>query len=193
MSATEPLQLVVGLGNPGKEYAQTRHNAGFWFVEALAAAYHEQFRTEPKFKAELAALDIAGHKVRVLKPLTYMNLSGQSVLAVSRFYKIPLGAVLVVHDDLDLEVGTIKLKWSGGHGGHNGLRDISQKMGKDYWRLRIGVSHPGDKHRVTDFVLGRPSQADRQAMEQAIDKGLRAIEDIVNGETQAAMQYLHSK
>ncbi len=192
MSAAEPIQLVAGLGNPGREYAQTRHNAGFWFADALAAACHQQFRAEPKFKAELATLDIAGHKVRVIKPLTFMNLSGQSVQAVCRFYRIPLAAVLVVHDDLDLEAGIIKLKWSGGHGGHNGLRDISQKLGKDYWRLRIGISHPGDKHHVTDFVLGRPNREDREALEQAIDKGLRAIDDIVRGDTQQAMQFLHS-
>jgi len=190
---TDSIQLIVGLGNPGKEYEQTRHNAGFWFVDALADYYHGQFRQESKFKAQVATMDIAGNKVWVMKPGTYMNLSGQSVVAITNFYKIPIESVLVVHDEIDLEAGTIKLKCSGGHGGHNGLRDISQKMGKDYWRIRVGVSHPGDKNRVVDFVLAKPSKDDRREMEDAIDRGLRVIEDIVKGDTQRAMNELHSQ
>ncbi|MCK5480797.1 MAG: aminoacyl-tRNA hydrolase, partial [Gammaproteobacteria bacterium] len=138
------IQLVAGLGNPGAKYEQTRHNAGFWFVDELARRYSTQFRSESKYKSDVARCTIDGGDCRLQKPLDFMNCSGQPVAALAGFYRIPRSAILIVHDDLDLPVGTIKLKKGGGHGGHNGLRDlISHLGGKDFLRMRIGIGHPG--------------------------------------------------
>ncbi len=191
--SSEPIQLIVGLGNPGKQYEQTRHNAGFWFVESLVSAYHGQLKNESKFQAEIATLDIAGHKVWAIKPNTFVNLSGQAVTQAAHYYKIEPESILVIHDELDLEPGTIKLKKGGGHGGHNGLRDVCEKIGKDYWRLRVGIGHPGDRNRVSDYVLSRPGKVDEELIEDTLTKGLRNIEDIIRGDSEKAMQDLHTK
>lgn len=186
------IALIVGLGNPGKEYEATRHNAGFWFVDALARQQRANFKPEKKFHGQLARFQHEGQDVWLLKPETFMNLSGQAVQAVCQFYKIPITEVLVVHDDLDLPPGTARLKKAGGHGGHNGLRDIMARLGKDFYRLRLGIGHPGDKNRVTGHVLKKATVDDTQLIEQAIDDALRVLPEILEGDFAKAMNRLHS-
>jgi len=188
------IQLIVGLGNPGPKYESTRHNAGFWFVDEWSRQQGFTFRTEAKFHGETAQCNVSGKDRRVFKPSTYMNRSGQAVAALAGFYRIPLPEILVVHDEIDLPVGTVKLKRGGGHGGHNGLRDlISHLGGKDFYRLRIGVEHPGHRDDVTDYVLQRPSKQDRALIDDAIDDGLAVLPDVLDGEIESAMQKLHSR
>ncbi|MDH5409354.1 MAG: aminoacyl-tRNA hydrolase [Gammaproteobacteria bacterium] len=188
------VQMIVGLGNPGREYQDTRHNAGFWFVDELARQNGASFNPEKKFQGEAARCRIDGEEVWLLKPQTFMNLSGQSVQALANFYKIPLEAILVVHDELDLDAGVVRLKDAGGHGGHNGLRDIIQKMGSNkFIRLRIGIGHPGDKSRVTGHVLNKVSQDDRIEIERAIDNAIKELPAVVAGDLAKAMNRLHSK
>jgi len=189
---SQSINLIVGLGNPGNEYVDTRHNVGFWFLDEVVKQYHGNFKTEKKFFGETARVVIKGNDVWLLKPTTFMNLSGQSLQALAQFYKIKLENILVVHDELDLEPLTARLKKGGGHGGHNGLRDISSRMGKDFWRLRLGIGHPGDKNKVSGYVLNKPSSDDRISIERAIDNSLRVIDDVVSGEMQKAMNTLHS-
>ena len=187
------IQLIVGLGNPGPDYERTRHNAGFWFVDALAREHGGSFRHENKFHGETTRLTIDGHDCRLLKPLTYMNRSGQSASALAKFYRIPLDAILVVHDELDLPPGVARLKKGGGHGGHNGLRDLHSALGGNgYWRLRLGIGHPGHKDDVVDYVLKKPSKSDERLIEDAIDDGLRVVAQLLAGETERAMHQLHS-
>ena len=184
--------LIVGLGNPGAQYAQTRHNAGFWFVDELARQYNAEFKEDKKYKAEICHLTINNEKVTLLKPSTFMNLSGQSVAAYANFFKIAPDQILVAHDELDFEAGKIKLKQGGGHGGHNGLRDIIARLGdKNFIRLRIGIGHPGDSKQVTNYVLGKPHPEDRISIDNSIDAASRVTPDIVKGELQKAMQNLH--
>ena len=186
--------LIVGLGNPGPQYEATRHNAGFWFVEQIARQQGEQFRLENKFHAEIAKVVIGAKQVWLLKPNTFMNRSGQSVAALARFYKIPLENILVVHDELDLDPGIARLKQGGGHGGHNGLRDIVAQMGgKDFIRLRIGIGHPGDSKQVSNFVLSRASANDQRVIDESIGDALSVLPQIVSGEFQKAMNELHTK
>jgi len=186
--------LIVGLGNPGSQYEETRHNAGFWFVEQVARAYGEPFRAEAKFHGEVAKVVIGGQQVWLLKPNTFMNRSGQAIAALARFYKIPLENILVVHDELDLDPGTIRLKKGGGHGGHNGLRDtISQMGGKDFLRLRVGIGHPGHASQVSNFVLSRASLADQRAIEESLDRAQAVLPEVVKGELQKAMNELHTQ
>lgn len=187
------VQLIVGLGNPGPDYETTRHNAGFWFVEHLANRFNGQFRKETKFSGEACKVRIAGNDVWLLKPMTFMNRSGQAVRQISNFYKIPVESILVAHDELDLEPGTVRLKRGGGHGGHNGLRDLVSHMGKDFARLRIGVGHPGHKDKVVNFVLTRAGKQEQQLIDEAIDEAIIVIEDIVSGHFQKAMNQLHSR
>jgi PTH1 family peptidyl-tRNA hydrolase len=188
------IQLIVGLGNPGAKYEQTRHNVGFWFVDHLAQQESSVFRSENKFHGDITKLTIAGVDVWLLKPMTFMNNSGQSIGAVSRFYKIPPQAMLLIHDELDLPSGTARLKKSGGHGGHNGLRDTIAHLGvNDFNRLRIGIDHPGNSREVSDFVLTKPSKEQRIGMDVAIDNALQVIPDVIKGEWQQAMHNLHSK
>lgn len=187
------VQLIVGLGNPGPDYETTRHNAGFWFVEHLANRFHGQFRKETKFSGEACKVRIAGEDVWLLKPTTFMNRSGQAVRQISNFYKIPVEAILVAHDELDLDPGTVRLKRGGGHGGHNGLRDLVSHMGKDFARLRIGVGHPGHKDKVVNFVLARAGKQEQQQIDEAIDEAITVIEDIVSGQFQKAMNQLHTR
>jgi PTH1 family peptidyl-tRNA hydrolase len=187
--AAQGISLVVGLGNPGAQYARTRHNVGFWLVDRLGAS----LRTDGKYHAELATVSLAGRRVALMKPTTYMNRSGQAVGAYARFFKIPAGQVLVVHDELDLPPGTVRLKQGGGHGGHNGLRDVSAQLGADYLRLRIGIGHPGSADLVTDYVLGNPAPDDRIAIERAIDRAIERLGDIVEGRFEHVMNELNRR
>ncbi len=194
MSATTPLTLIVGLGNPGSGYAETRHNVGFWFVDRLAEAAGARFRPESRFSGELADATLAGERVRLLKPGTFMNLSGQAVAALARFYRFEPASILVVHDDLDLPAGEVRLKVGGGHGGHNGLRDIVARLGsRDFVRLRFGIGHPGHREGVTGHVLSKPAAEERNALEAALDAAQAELANFVAGDWQAAMRHLHGR
>ncbi len=187
------IELIVGLGNPGPKYEATRHNAGFWFVEALARARGQTFKLENKYHAELARVESGAGSLWLLKPNTYMNRSGQAVMALAGFYKIPLSGILVVHDELDIPPGTVRLKQGGGAGGHNGLRDIiAQGGGNDFWRLRIGIGHPGHASEVTDFVLGKAPAAERHLIEDVIASSLQYLPAMLDGQWQKVMNHLHS-
>ena len=191
---SKPVQLIVGLGNPGPKYAQTRHNVGFLFVDELARGKGATFRHEAKFHGEACKLHLDGHELWLLKPMTFMNRSGQAVAALARFYRIPPQAILVVHDELDIPAGQLRLKQGGGHGGHNGLRDIINQLGsREFLRLRIGIGHPGTAREVTNYVLGKASPDDRIGIEAAIDEALRALPLILDGDLQGAMNRLHSR
>ena len=188
------LKVIVGLGNPGPKYTETRHNAGFWFVEEVARQYGGSFRAEKKFFGELAKVNIEGSDIWLLKPLTFMNRSGQSVKSLLSFYRIHADQLLVAHDEIDLPPGSIKLKTGGGHGGHNGLRDIISQLGtKDFHRLRIGVGHPGSKDQVVDYVLHQASKAERSLIDADIDDAVRVMPELARGELEQAMHKLHSK
>jgi PTH1 family peptidyl-tRNA hydrolase len=188
------IKLVVGLGNPGPKYSETRHNAGFWFVEDLASQYRARFLPEKKFHGEVARINIEGNDIWLLKPETFMNRSGLSVVSLASFYKIAPQDILVAHDEIDLKAGTARLKSGGGHGGHNGLRDIISHLGtKDFQRLRIGVDHPGSKDMVVDYVLKRPDAKDRQAIEDSINDALRVMPKVAAGEWEKAMHQLHTR
>jgi PTH1 family peptidyl-tRNA hydrolase len=188
------IKLIVGLGNPGPKYSETRHNAGFWFVEDLASQYRSRFLPEKKFHGEVARINLEGKDIWLLKPETYMNRSGLSVVSLASFYKIAPENILVAHDEIDLKAGIARLKSGGGHGGHNGLRDIISHLGtKDFQRLRIGVDHPGSKDLVVDYVLKRPDSKDRQAIEDSINDALRVMPKIAAGEWEKAMHQLHTK
>ena len=193
MAAQAPVQLVAGLGNPGPRYTETRHNAGFWFVDALARRHGGAFRPESKFAGETARIRLGDRELWLLKPQTYMNRSGRSVKLLSAFYKVPAEAILVVHDEIDLPPGDVRLKRGGGHGGHNGLRDIMSHLGGDFLRLRIGVGHPGHKDQVVDYVLQRPSRDDEAQIRQAIDRALDVMPETAAGELERAMHKLHSR
>ena len=188
------VSLIVGLGNPGSEYEHTRHNAGFWFLDELARAHNLSFKTEKKFYGDTSRFKHAGEDVWLLKPQTFMNLSGQAVQAMAHFYKINLAQILVVHDELDLSVDTIRLKKGGGHGGHNGLRDISSRMGgNDFLRLRIGIGHPGEKSKVSNHVLKNASSDDKISIERNITRALNVLPLVIEGELQKAMNELHTE
>jgi PTH1 family peptidyl-tRNA hydrolase len=188
--------LIAGLGNIGAEYEDTRHNAGFWFVDALARAHSAPFSRQAKFFGEVARFAVGGEPVFLVKPSTYMNRSGQAVSALASFYRIPPEAILVVHDELDLMPGIAKLKQGGGHAGHNGLKDITARLGSAaFWRLRLGVGHPRTlelEQAVIDFVLHRPSRDDRARIDQAIDAGLGCLPDLLAGRPEQAMKRLHT-
>ena len=193
-----PIKLVVGLGNPGAEYERTRHNAGFWLAEDVAHEIGGSFASERKFSGELARGVGAMSEVRVIKPQTFMNLSGNSVAAVAKFYDIAPESILVAHDELDLAAGEIKLKFGGGHAGHNGLRDIQAKLGTgNYWRLRIGIGHPRDSQNahqpVADWVLQRPRREEQEAIEIAIERALAQWKFLAAGDTESATKHLHTK
>lgn len=190
----DSIQLIVGLGNPGNAYQDTRHNAGFWYVDRLASQYHGTWKTESKYQAETASINIGGQKIWLLKPLTFMNRSGQSVGALAHFYKIPSSAILVAHDELDLAPGTARFKKDGGHGGHNGLRDIISALSNDrgFYRLRLGIGHPGHARQVADYVLSKASQIDQISIERAIERAVEHTEQAVVGTWAKAMNNLHS-
>ena len=189
-----PIRLIVGLGNPGDKYTGTRHNAGFWFVEELVRRHGGSLRPETRIRSEAARLEVAGSTVYILKPLTFMNRSGQAIGAVAAFYRIPPESVLVAHDELDLPPGAAKVKRGGGHGGHNGLRDTIRALGsREFYRLRLGIGHPGHADDVVPYVLSRPSPDDRRAIDGAVDESVAAMDLILAGEMDKAMQRLHTR
>ncbi len=185
------IRLIAGLGNPGRKHGRDRHNAGFWFAEGLAARERVAFRAEPKFDAHAARLP---GEVWLIMPQTYMNLSGSAVGALARFYKIQPEELLVAHDELDFPPGTVKLKLGGGVAGHNGLTDIAEQLGsKHFWRLRIGIGHPGDKSLVPGYVLSAPSPDDRALIDEAIARSLEVVPLILADDLQAATTKLHTR
>ena len=187
------MKLIVGLGNPSKEYEQTRHNAGFWFIDELAWQWKVSLKEDKKYFGEVARVSRAEGDVWLLKPLTFMNLSGKAVGALAQFYKIKPEEILVVHDELDIPYGRIRLKRGGGNGGHNGLKDIQAKLGTaDFYRLRLGIDHPGDKALVSAYVLNKPSAEDKQKIEEAIGKSLQGLPLIMEGKWEEATRFLHS-
>ncbi len=187
------IKLIVGLGNPGKDYQSHRHNVGFWFVDTLSNLYSFSFKEQSKFFGEAAKANIAGHSTHILKPSVYMNRSGQSVVGLAKFYKILPEQILVVHDELDLPCGTAKLKFSGGHGGHNGLRDTIKALNtQGFYRLRIGIDHPGDKSLVSDYVLHAPKKSELGLIQGALTDALQVIDDIIIGNHEKAMRQLHT-
>jgi peptidyl-tRNA hydrolase, PTH1 family len=191
--AGEPLKLIVGLGNPGTEYARTRHNAGFRFVDELAERHAATFRSEPRHSAEVARARIGEHELRLLKPMSYMNHSGDPVRSVATFYKVPLEAILVAYDDLDFPAGVVRLRQGGGAAGHNGLRDVIAQMGDNFWRLRIGIGHPADRSQVLDYVLGRPPPEEAQLIRAATLAAADIVPVMLTDGAQIAMNRLHSR
>jgi PTH1 family peptidyl-tRNA hydrolase len=191
--AGEALKLIVGLGNPGTEYARTRHNAGFQFADELARRYGATFRSEPRHRAELARAKVGDAEVWLLKPMSYMNHSGDPVRSVASFYKVPVQAVLVAYDELDFPAGVVRLKQGGGAAGHNGMRDVIAQMGDGFWRLRIGIGHPGDRALVLDYVLGRPSAPDGVLIRGALEAAADSVPVLLNEGAQIAMNRLHGR
>lgn len=186
------IRLIVGLGNPGPQYELTRHNVGFWLVDRLAAREGVVFRHEAKLHGSLCRVTLAGQDLRLLKPTTFMNRSGQSVSATARYFAISPEQILVAHDELDLPPGAVRLKHGGGHAGHNGLRDSIQRLGsRDFWRLRIGIGHPGDKAQVIGYVLDRAPRGEEAAIRDAIEKAEGSLQDLIEGGFQRAMNRLH--
>jgi len=192
------LKLIVGLGNPGEKYARTRHNAGFWFVDELARRHGGVFRVESKHLGEVARIRVTAEggatpEIWLLKPGTYMNKSGGSIASLANFYKVAPGEVLVAHDELDLPVGTARLKLGGGHGGHNGLRDTIAAIGADFWRLRVGIAHPGHKDLVLDYVLQRASSEDERAIHDSLARAADALPVMLGQGAEKAMNRLHTQ
>jgi peptidyl-tRNA hydrolase, PTH1 family len=187
------IKLFVGLGNPGPEYDATRHNAGFWWVDALARALKVNLSMDKSYSGLVARTTVDGQTVWLLEPQTFMNLSGKSVGALARFFKIQSQEILVAHDELDIVPGEVKLKFGGSHAGHNGLRDIHAQLGTgDYWRLRLGVGHPGVKSEVVNWVLKKPSLDHRIAIDQCIDRSLKALPQLLAGEMDKATMLIHT-
>ena len=188
------IRLLVGLGNPGPEYEATRHNAGFWWVDAAARKLGAALTPQRSYFGLAARAQAATGTVWLLQPMTYMNLSGKAVAALARFYKIAPAEILVVHDELDLLPGQAKIKLGGGHAGHNGLRDIHSPLGTaDYWRLRLGIGHPGVKAEVVDYVLRKPAPEQRELIEQTIARSVDALDLLLAGEMERAMMKVHAK
>ena len=188
------IRLFVGLGNPGPEYEATRHNAGFWWVDEVARATGARLSAEAKFFGLAGRMKSGAHEAWLLKPTTFMNASGRSVAALARFYKIAPEEILVIHDELDLPPGSAKIKKGGGNGGHNGLKDISAQLGTpDYWRLRLGIGHPGEKSAVVNFVLHEPSRDEANLIQDNIDESARLLPMLLEGSMEAAMLKLHTK
>ena len=188
-------ECIVGLGNPGERYARTRHNAGWWLVDALAVQYQQRFRTIARCHGAICQVSIpSAGRVRLFKPNTHMNSSGRAVVAVAQYFDLDATQLLIVHDEIDLPVGSVRLKRGGGHGGHNGLRDIIAKLGsREFSRLRIGIGHPGSKNQVIDYVLQRADAEQQQATDTAINQALDEWSAIASGNLEAAMNALHQK
>lgn len=188
------IKLIVGLANPGNEYAATRHNAGAWFVDQLAERYHQSLKNEPKFFGYCSRITLSGQDVRLLVPTTFMNLSGKAVQAMATFYQIKPEEILVAHDELDINPGLAKFKFGGSHGGHNGLKDIASKLGNNlnFYRLRIGIGHPGDKNKVVSYVLNKPSKSEQELIDKAIDESVCCTEILLSDGIEAAMNRLHA-
>ncbi|MGH8131840.1 MAG: aminoacyl-tRNA hydrolase [Steroidobacteraceae bacterium] len=189
----EPLKLIAGLGNPGTEYARTRHNAGFQFADELAARHGGVFRSEPRHRAEVARIRLGESDLWLLKPMSYMNHSGDAVRSLAAYYKVPVEAILVAYDELDFPAGVVRLRQGGGAAGHNGMRDVIAQMGDGFWRLRIGIGHPGDRAQVLDYVLGRPPSAEAQSIREAILAGADVVPVLLAEGAQIAMNVLHSR
>jgi peptidyl-tRNA hydrolase, PTH1 family len=188
------IRLLVGLGNPGPGHEGTRHNAGFWFVDAVARELKASLQPERAYAGLVARVNRAQGPLWLLQPMTYMNLSGKSVAALARFYKIDPSEILVAHDELDLLPGQAKLKLGGSTAGHNGLKDIESQLGSGaFWRLRLGIGHPGVKAEVVDYVLRRPSREHREEIDKAIDRGLSALDLMLAGDMERAMMKVHAK
>jgi PTH1 family peptidyl-tRNA hydrolase len=190
--AGTPLSIIAGLGNPGPEHQRTRHNAGYWFVDALARAQGAQFRSHARYHGEICRVALDGREVALLKPHTYMNRSGLAIRALLDYIKAPVGELLVVHDELDLPPGAARFKLGGGHGGHNGLRDTITHCGAEFWRLRLGIGHPGDRSQVIDYVLQRASAADEEAIVASIRASLDALSIFASDGAEKAMNALHT-
>ena len=187
------IKLLVGLGNPGPEYEETRHNAGFWWLEAVARELKVHLQPERSYFGLMARANVDGRPLWLLEPMTYMNRSGQAVGALARFFKIAPDEILVAHDELDLPPGELKLKKGGGHAGHNGLRDIHAQLGSgDYWRLRIGIGHPGVKSEVANWVLKKPAPDQRDALQQSIERALKALPDLLADRMDKATAAIHT-
>ncbi len=185
------IKLLVGLGNPGDKYEATRHNAGFWFVDAVAGQNNTKLAIDAKMFGLVGRFNTDNW---LLKPTTFMNNSGKAVAALANYYKISPSEILVIHDELDLPTGSAKLKFGGGHGGHNGLRDIHAALGTaDYWRLRLGIDHPGDKNEVINYVLKAPTKAENDALQASIHAATGVVDLLIEGEFESAMQKLHTK
>lgn len=191
---SDPIKMIVGLGNPGKEYEATRHNAGFWLLDELAWQWKAVFKDEKKFFGQVARVSRPEGDVWLVKPMTFMNRSGQAVAALAQFYKIKPEEILVVHDELDIECGRIKFKLGGGNGGHNGLKDIQARLGTpNFYRLRLGIDHPGDKVLVSAYVLNKPSAEHRRLIEDSVNKAIKGIPLLTAGEFEEAQCFLHSR
>ena len=191
VAANTGIGLIVGLGNPGSRYAMTRHNAGFWFVDAMAQG--KAFKDESKFTGQSLRFQFEGAQCWLFKPLAFMNRSGLPVKLITDYHKIPMGQVLVVHDEIDLPPGAVKLKRGGGHGGHNGLKDLFAHVGQDFWRLRLGVGHPGNRDLVIDYVLDKPQKDDVDAIITAMQRAFTVIPQLLAGEYEKAMHELHTQ
>ncbi|HTL50626.1 MAG TPA: aminoacyl-tRNA hydrolase [Steroidobacteraceae bacterium] len=186
------LQLVVGLGNPGVEHEDTRHNAGFWFIDELASRHDGRLKPERRYNADVGRVTIADAPLWLMKPMGYMNRSGQSVRAFSEYFQIPSGEVLVVHDDLDLPAGVARLKKGGGAGGHNGVKDVIAHLGEDFWRIRVGIGHPGHRDEVIDHVLERASAVEERLMREAIELAIAEFPRLVTEGAEKMMTRLHT-
>ena len=188
------IKLIVGLANPGADYAQTRHNAGAWYVDLLAQRHQQSLKEESKFFGYTARINLNGNDVRLLVPTTFMNLSGKAVQAMANFYRIELDEILVAHDELDLPPGVGKMKLGGGNGGHNGLKDIQSKFSNNpnFYRLRIGIGHPGDKNKVVGFVLGKPPMSEQKLIDDAINEALSCTDILMRDGYEKAINRLHS-
>ena len=190
---SKAIRIIVGLGNPEDKYERTLHNAGFWFADALARKGGGSFRYEKKFDADICKVSLHGEDVWLVKPQSYMNRSGSPVRGMLDYYRLARPQLLVAHDEIDLPPGTVRLKEGGGHGGHNGLRDVIRHCGPDFLRLRLGVGHPGDKDEVTNYVLKKGSADIEAAVERNIDDAIAVLPELIEGNTNAAMKKLHTK
>jgi len=188
-----PVTMIAGLGNPDSKYERTLHNAGFWFVDALVRKYGGDFRYDKKFDADISRIDLQGNEVWLVKPQSYMNLSGGPIRGVLDYYRLQPEQLLVAHDEIDLPPGTVRLKLGGGHGGHNGMRDVIQHCGPDFMRLRVGVGHPGEKSKVTNYVLKKGSADVEAAVESTVDDAVAVMPILIEDGLNAAMKKLHTK
>ncbi|MBE2262226.1 MAG: aminoacyl-tRNA hydrolase [Burkholderiaceae bacterium] len=187
------IKLFVGLGNPGPEYEATRHNAGFWWIDALAREFKVELTLDRSYQARMARINLHGQALWLMQPQTFMNLSGRPVASLARFFRIAPEAILVAHDELDVVPGQVKLKFGGSHAGHNGLRDIHAQLGSsDYWRLRLGIGHPGVKSEVVNWVLKRPLPEQREQIDICIDRAVKALPALIAGEMEKATLLIHT-
>ena len=191
--ASTSLKIIVGLGNPGPEHLLTRHKVGFWFVDALAANTGGKFRSHAKFHGDICRVQLCGAEITLLKPMTYMNRSGLAIRALCDYLKVPPGEMLVAHDELDLPVGEARFKLGGGHGGHNGLRDTITHVGPEFWRLRLGIGHPGDKSQVIDYVLHRAPKNEEEQILEGMGEALEALPVFLEQGAEKAMNGLHQR